>query len=139
MEFIICAHELRSFEIKVEADTLKDAIKLLEDNPDNFLHVDDVGEYIDGSFEVAVDATECANEIEFIKDMLKHDWMAEMSDDAEVRIKELKDRHYLKQFSTGIKSTEKIYNDLALHGGSDEEIKRWNEQRKLYRRAYGIS
>ena len=139
MEFTICAHELRSFEIKVEAETLKEAMEKIQDNPGLYIDDKDQGEYVDGSFEVSIDATECVNEIDFIKDMLKHDWLAEMSEDELAILDEIKDRHYLKQFSAGIKSTEKIYNDLALHGYSDEEIKRWNEQRKLYRRAYGIS
>ena len=139
MEFIVCAHELRSYEIKVEADTLEEAIQKVNNDPGSFIDNNDNGEYVDGSFEVAIDATECVNEIDFIKDMLKHDWMAERSEDERAISDEIKDRHYLKQFSAGIKSTEKIYNDLALHGYSDEEIKRWNEQRKLYRRAYGIS
>jgi hypothetical protein len=137
MEFTICAHELRSFEIKVEADTLKDAIKKVEDDPSVFVD-GETGEYVDGSFEVAVDATECINELDFIKDMLGHDWMAETSDDEGVRIDEIKGRHHLKQLSAGSSIGERIYNDLALHGYSDEEIKRWNEQRKLYKRAYEI-
>ena len=138
MEFKVCAHELRSFEVEVEAETLKEAMEKLKKDPSLYISCEDPGEYVDGSFEVAIDATECVNEIDFIKDMLKHDWTAEMSDDVDVRTNEIKDRHYLKRFSTGIKSTEKIYNDLALHGGSDEEIKRWNERRDLYKKVYGI-
>lgn len=138
MEFKVCAHEMRSYEISVEAETLKEAMEKIQDNPGLYIDDKDQGEYVDGSFEVSIDATECVNEIDFIKDMLKHDWLAEMSEDELAILDEIKDRHYLKQFSAGIKSTEKIYNDLALHGYSDEEIKRWNEQREFYRKSYNI-
>lgn len=139
MEFKVCAHELRSFEVEVEAETLKEAMEKLKKDPSLYISCEDPGEYVDGSFEVAFDATECVNELDFIKDMLKHDWMAEMSDDVDVRMRELKERHHLKVFSAGVESSEKIFNDLALHGYSSEEIKRWNEQRDFYKKAFNIN
>ena len=49
--------------IEVEADSIKDAMKKVKENPDNYPLPYDGGEYVDGSFRLSTDDVEEMKEI----------------------------------------------------------------------------
>ena len=56
-KYKIFAEEARSFVIEVEAESLDEAINLVDMDPGAFVPDDNHGDYIDGSFNVNVDFT----------------------------------------------------------------------------------